>query len=411
MLIARALRYSYAVPWCVPQWGWSEFRASVAGSLSVRTTSPLLFGDAASEAIGAAYAIPVGQGRMAIELGLRGLGVGPSDDVVLPSYVCTSVLRAVQHVGARPVFADVGVGLNMTLETVLVALTPRTRCVIIPHLFGAPAPIGAIDRALRQRRIPVLDDAAQALGATVEGRPVGSFGACGILSCGPGKPLAGSGGGVLVTNDRALFERASAIARPDGGVNAARKRVWNFWAQRRFRRISLPLQVLVNRLGRSADRLEEADYDVEAMAEVEAKVCLAQLGRVGQTTAWRRLNAAAMLAAIGPLAGCNVVDTGPGTASIKLALVLPKGGPSADEVIEAFADGGVECQRGYKPCHLQVEGAEGNVPYTDAVWQRVVCVPLETRLRSAGRLVQALARLHPASSMVADSRAPASGRP
>jgi len=391
--VRHLLRLAYDVPWCVPQWGWNEFRASIAGSLSRRTTSPEVFGEAASRMIGVTYVIPVGLGRMAIELGLRAIGVSPGDDVVVPSYVCASVLQAVQHVGAQPVFADVGVGLNVTLETVVAALTPRTRCVIVPHLFGAPAPIGAIERALRQRRIPLLDDAAQALGATVEGRPVGSFGECGILSCGPGKPLAGSGGGVLVTNDKALFQRALAIARTAERAREGRRRVWSFWVRRRYRRITLPVQVVATHLTGRVDWLEEPDYQLAAMPEVEARVCLTQLRRLQETTAWRRENAATMLSAIGPLGRCNVVDFGPGTAAMKLALVLPEGGPSVEGAIEAFADGGVECQGGYKPCHYSVEGTRGDVPYTEAVWRRVLCIPLETRLHRPDRLASALAGL------------------
>jgi dTDP-4-amino-4,6-dideoxygalactose transaminase len=394
-LISRArrfARYAYAVPWCVPQWGWREFGASVAGSLPLRAGTPRTLAVAAREMLGVTYAVPVGLGRMAIELGLRALGVGSNDDVVLPSYVCASVLQAVQHTGAQPVFADVGAGLNVTLETVLAALTTRTRCVIVPHLFGTAAPIGAIERTLRERGVFLMDDAAQALGATVEGRAVGSFGACGILSCGPGKPLAGSGGGLLVTNDRGLFERASAIAGIEGGAGAAR-RVWSFWAWRRFRGISLPLRVVASRLAGSTDRFEEPDYELTAMAEIEARVCLAQLRRLQDTTLRRRANAVLMLAAIGPLNRYNVIDTGPGTASMKLALVLPEGGPSTEEAIETFADGGVECQRGYAPCHHAVEGARGKVPYTEAVWRRVLCIPLETPLRDVDRLAKSVSRL------------------
>jgi dTDP-4-amino-4,6-dideoxygalactose transaminase len=396
MLIARAsrfARYCYAVPWCVPQWGWREFGASVSGSLSVRTDSASAWAVAACAMMGVDYAIPVAQGRMAIELGLRGLAVGPGDDVVLPSFVCTSVLQAVLHTGARPVFADVGCNLNVTLETVLDALTMRTRCVVVPHLFGAPAPIGSIERALRERGISLLDDAAQALGARVEGRPLGSFGNCGVLSCGPGKPLAGSGGGLLVTGDRELFDRASTVVRPEESVRVARRRVWRFWVRRRFRRLSLPVAIAVQRVAGWSEHSEEPDYQIAALADVEGRVCLTQFRRLGETAAQRRANAAAILAAIGPLGRYNEVDIGPDTASMKLALVLPEGGPSAEDMIEAFADGGVECQRGYVPCHHRVENPRGAVPYTDKVWRRVVCVPLSTRLPSPRRLSVALGRL------------------
>jgi dTDP-4-amino-4,6-dideoxygalactose transaminase len=413
MLMARAARfarYAYAVPWCVPQWSWRELGASLAGSLSPGAGSADAFAAEACALLATRFAVPVGLGRMAIELGLRSLGVGPADEVVLPSYVCESVLQAVRHVGAQPVFADVGTDLNVTPATVVAALTPRTRCVIVPHLFGVPVPIGAIERALRDRGIPLMDDAAQALGATVEGRPVGSFGACGILSCGPGKPLAGSGGGLLVTNDQTLFERAAAMVPSLAEAAGGRRRVWSFWLWRRHRRFSLPLRVMAGRFIDLPDRREEGDYLMAHMAEIEARVCLAQLRRLQETTERRRANAAAMLAALGPLARYNVVDTGPGTAAMKLALVLPEGGPSPEDAIEAFADGGVECQPGYVPCHHGVEGARGSVPYTEATWERVVCIPLERRLRDTARLAAALSRLPAPRSAAGAAAVPIGGR-
>jgi dTDP-4-amino-4,6-dideoxygalactose transaminase len=136
--------------------------------------------------------------------------------------------------------------------------------------------------------------------------------------------------------------------------------------------------VAASRLAGSTDRLEEPDYELTAMAEVEARVCLAQLRRLQDTTLRRRANAVLMLAAIGPLSRYNVIDTGPGTASMKLALVLPEGGPSTEEAIETFADGGVECQRGYAPCHHAVEGARGKVPHTES-GGAASCIPLRLR--------------------------------
>ena len=82
------------------------------------------------------YVLPVNRGRTGLELALRALDVGPGADVVLPSYVCRAVLDAVNRIEAHPVFADIGPDLNVTVETVKAALTPQTKCVIVPHLFG-----------------------------------------------------------------------------------------------------------------------------------------------------------------------------------------------------------------------------------------------------------------------------------
>jgi dTDP-4-amino-4,6-dideoxygalactose transaminase len=396
MLMARLrklAKYSFPVPWCVPQWGWREFAATLSGSMPFGRGTPSAFAAAAGAWLGRQYAVPVARGRVAIELGLRAMGIGPGDDVVLPSYVCDSVLQAVEHTGARAVFADIGPSLNVTVETVLAALTPGTRCVIVPHLFGAPAPIAEIEIALGDRGIALLDDAAQALGATIAGRPVGGFGTCGIISCGPAKPLAGSGLGALVTDDRALFERATALA-PPAPCKGALGRVLGFWLWRRFRRVTLPARMVLSRLLPSLDAVEEVDYRFEGAADLEARIGMVQLDRLGDTTAVRRENAAVILSALGQYARYNVVDVGPGTAAMKLALVLSEDGPSVAEMIAALADGGVESQGGYRPCHHRSPGTVlGGLHYTELVWRRVLCVPLETPLRNPARLTAAIRQL------------------
>ena len=398
MLMARLrklTKYSFRVPWCVPQWGWREFAATLSGSVPGGKDTPSAFAATIAERLGRQYAVPVARGRVAIELGLRAMGIGPGDDVVMPSYVCDSVLQAVEHTRARAVFADIGPALNVTRETVLAALTPATRCVIVPHLFGVPAPIAPIEAALRDRGVALLDDAAQSFGATVAGRPLGSFGACGIVSCGPAKPLAGSGGGVLITDDRALFERASALA-PLAIWKGALARVLGFWIWRRFRRVTLPARIVLSHLRPSLAPAEETDYRLEGPTDLEARIAMVQLDRLVDTTAERRKNAAVILSALGQFARHNVVDVGPGTAAMKLALVLPEDGPTVPEMIAALADGGVESQGGYQPCHHRVAGGiGGGLDYTERIWHRVLCIPLETPLTDSARLATALERLKP----------------
>ena len=171
--LGNLLRHFYQVPWCVPAWGMREFWAtcaSVLGGRIVEGDAPARAVEAVKDYLGVAYALPVNRGRTALVLGLRALGVGPGDDVVLPSYLCRTALDAVEAAGANPVFADVGEDLNVTPETVSQALTPGTKCVIVPHLFGKAAPIDVIETILRPAGIPLIDDAAQSLGARRGGR-------------------------------------------------------------------------------------------------------------------------------------------------------------------------------------------------------------------------------------------------
>ena len=144
---------------------------------------------------------------MALEIALRACGVREGGEVVIPTFCCTSVVPPILAVGAQPVLADVGEELNITAKTIEAALTDRTTAIIVPHLFGNPADIDAIVDLARPKNIRVIDDAAQALGATIDGRPVGSFGNAGILSFGSEKVCSGLGGGVIVSRQEKQSQR------------------------------------------------------------------------------------------------------------------------------------------------------------------------------------------------------------
>src|SRR5262249_19990749 len=155
--------------------------------------------------IEAADALLCGSGSLALAVALAACGVGHGDEVVIPSFCCTAVVPPILNLGAVPVFADVGAELNVTAANVEDAWTQKTKAVIVPHLFGNPADIEAIEKISRSRNIAVIDDAAQALGATINGRPAGSFGDVGIISFGAEKVCSGIGGGVAVSRREGLF--------------------------------------------------------------------------------------------------------------------------------------------------------------------------------------------------------------
>lgn len=385
------VRQFYQVPWCVPQWGWAEAVATArhlatghvnSGSDAQRLEKAIL------EYLGLPYVLLVNRGRTAIELALLALGLKPGDEVVLPSYVCRSVLDAVLRVGCAPAFADVGRELNVSPETVQAALTPRTRAVIVPHLFGRAAPIDRIEAVLQTTGIALIDDAAQSLGAQCGGRLVGTFGACGIVSCGPGKALAGSGGGALVTRDRTLFQRARRAFLGPERATAVVRRVLGFWLWRRFRRFTLPLQALLERVHPGT---RDGPGDLAAdVSDLEAAIALEQLRTLESRVTVRRRNAMRLLEALGSLGRCSITDVSPGGVALKLVLVLPPAAPSVAALVERGAEAGVECQGGYRPCHHGVPEISARVPNTDRVWQRVLCIPLETPLRRPEALIRAM---------------------
>src|SRR5665213_1732341 len=159
--------------------------------------------------IGARHAIGVANGTDAITIALRAMGVGPGDEVVVPSFTFFASAEAIPPTGATPVFCDVDPDtFCVRAATVHAALTPRTKAVVAVHLFGNVAPIEAIEAL----GVPVLEDAAQAAGSLgADGRP-GALGTAATFSFYPSKNLGAFGdGGAITTRDAEIAERARAL--------------------------------------------------------------------------------------------------------------------------------------------------------------------------------------------------------
>jgi dTDP-4-amino-4,6-dideoxygalactose transaminase len=151
--------------------------------------------------LGVRHAIGVGNGTDAITIALRALGVKAGDEVVVPSFTFYASAEAIVNAGARPVFCDVDPATrNVTPETVRAVLTSRSAAIVSVDLFGCPAP----SRELRELGLPVLEDAAQAAGASLDGRRAGALGDAATFSFYPSKNLAcfGDGGAVTTDDDR-----------------------------------------------------------------------------------------------------------------------------------------------------------------------------------------------------------------
>ncbi len=160
-------------------------------------------------ACGAGHAIGVGNGTDALTIALRALGVGPGDEVIVPSFTFYASAEAIPPTGATPVFCDVDPDtFCVTADTVKRAMTPRTKAVVAVHLFGNVAPVAEI-AALG---VPVVEDAAQAAGTTArDGRP-GSLGTIATFSFFPSKNLGGFGdGGAITTSDAELADRVRML--------------------------------------------------------------------------------------------------------------------------------------------------------------------------------------------------------
>jgi dTDP-3-amino-3,4,6-trideoxy-alpha-D-glucose transaminase len=159
--------------------------------------------------LGARHAIGVANGTEAITIALRALGVGPGDEVIVPSFTFWASAEAIPPTGATPVFCDIDPDtMCVTAETVTSVMTPRTKAVIAVHLFGNVAPV----REIEALGVPVLEDAAQAAGSTsAEGRP-GTLGTIATFSFYPSKNLGAFGdGGAITCRDAALAERVRTL--------------------------------------------------------------------------------------------------------------------------------------------------------------------------------------------------------
>jgi dTDP-4-amino-4,6-dideoxygalactose transaminase len=159
--------------------------------------------------LGVRHVVGVANGTDAITIALRALGVRPGDEVIVPSFTFYATAEAVATAGAVPVFCDVDVATrNITAETVSAVLTPRAKAIVAVDLFGAPAPVPA----LRALGLPVLEDAAQAAGAALDGVRAGALGEIATFSFYPSKNLGCFGdGGAIATDDDELAELARTL--------------------------------------------------------------------------------------------------------------------------------------------------------------------------------------------------------
>lgn len=158
---------------------------------------------------GCAHAIGCASGTDALILALLALGIGPGDEVITTPFTFFASAGSIARVGAKPVFADIDADtFNIDPAAIARAITPRTKAIMPVHLFGLAAEMDEVRGVAESHRLPVIEDAAQAIGARHHGRAVGSLGVAGCFSFFPTKNLGGAGdGGMVTTNDAALADR------------------------------------------------------------------------------------------------------------------------------------------------------------------------------------------------------------
>ena len=170
--------------------------------------------------IGAKHAVGLSSGTDALLLSLRAAGIGPGDEVITVAHTFVATIASIVHVGATPILVDIGDDYNMNVDLVEKAITPKTRAVIPVHLNGRVCDMPKLMDICKKHKLLVIEDAAQGLGATVDGNRSGTFGLTSCFSFYPAKILGCMGdGGAVATNDDKVADQIRLLR--DHGMNRA----------------------------------------------------------------------------------------------------------------------------------------------------------------------------------------------
>ena len=208
-----------AIPPARPVIGEAEIEAAVRvlrSGMVVQGPEVAGFEAEFGEIVGGRHCVAVNSGTSALQLSLMALGFGPGDEIIVPSFSFAASANAVRLVGATPVFADIEAGsFCLDPDAVAAAVTPRTVAIMPVHLYGHPAAMDRIMQIAEQHSLAVVEDAAQAHAAAIDGKPVGSFGAAGCFSFYPTKNMHSLEGGMISTGD-AQLARTLRLLRNQG---------------------------------------------------------------------------------------------------------------------------------------------------------------------------------------------------
>jgi dTDP-4-amino-4,6-dideoxygalactose transaminase len=376
----------YRVPLAVPCWN----RATYGQILRSLCSGSIVEGAAVSdlksqviETLGVRDVVLCGSGSLALEIALRACGVTRGDEVVIPTFCCSAVVPPILTVGAIPVLADVGDELNLTVDTVGAVITQKAKAIIVPHLFGNPADIGAIIELARQKNVRVIDDAAQALGATIDGRPAGSFGDVGILSFGSEKICSGLGGGAAVSSQKDFLTERSMVGLAPARCFSTLTSFLSTLVWRRWRRWTLPMQAVFSASKSRSPTELPSPYRKQRLANLSAAVALSLLQNLCANITARRARVDAFRELLGKVEGLQLIPHRPGSACLaQVARVLPdRTRPDlASHVIEALGRAGYEIQGSYVPIHLLSNFNKcvwDRLPHAERVWADLIELPCE----------------------------------
>jgi dTDP-3-amino-3,4,6-trideoxy-alpha-D-glucose transaminase len=302
-----------------------------------------------ASACDAAEAIGVGCGLDALELIVRGLGIGPGDEVIVPGHTFIATWLAVSHAGATPVPVDVEIDTgNLDVTEAAGAIGPRTRAIIAVHLYGQPAKMQPLSELAADHGLKLIEDAAQAHGATYRVRPVGGLADAAAFSFYPGKNLGALGdGGAVVTGDAELAERVR----------------------------------LLRDYGSPAKYEHELRGFNTRLDELQAAFLRAKLAHLGEWNERRRRVARGYLEELADVDGLALPVVAAGAEPVWHLFVARH--PRRDELAAALAERGIATHIHYPiPPHRTgaYAGLEVELPVTDRIAAEVLSLPIGPHL-------------------------------
>ena len=306
------------------------------------------------------HAIAVTNATAALHLACLALGLGPGDEVIVPSLTFVATANAVRYVGATPVFADI-VGddnLNISPESISALITPQTRAIIVVHYAGYPCDMEAILSIARQHGLFVIEDAAHAVGSELNGRKLGVWGDIGCFSFFSNKNMTTGEGGMMTTDNDELAQKLNRL-RSHGMTSLT-------WDRHKGHAYSYDVVDL------------GYNYRID---EIRAAIGLAQLSKVERNNERRRLLTQVYRDALQELAPqVNVpFQHHLGKTSAHIMPVLLPRETKRQEFIQGMKENGIQTSIHYPPIHTFTsykDDAVWNLPVTEDIAKREITLPL-----------------------------------
>lgn len=293
------------------------------------------FEQAIAERVGAVHGIAVNACTSGIHLMLHCSGIGPGDEVIMPSFTCMATANAIHHCGAEPVFADIDSRtLNICAETIERVIGPRTRGIIVVHQAGLPVDLDPVAALAEKHGLLLFEDAAAAIGATYKGTAVGGSGRPVAYSFHPRKMITCGEGGMVMTNDAALADAMRVLRSTGASISDLDRH---------------------KAKGGLVQAYESVGFNYR-LTDMQAAVGLVQLGKLDAMLDMRRAQAAlydTLFADMDEAVAPHTPDYAEPARSCYHIRFKGTAAARRDELLQGLADQGISCRVSVQPLHRE----------------------------------------------------------